>query len=313
MSYVYRRPHWPYSRWQYIPLGGVESAQVQLPASTYNLTSVIPTVEAETGILPARVKIPILIPRPVTIRVGVYRSITIMRYIRHIQTESLVLAAAPQKDVRVLEVPFQYSIRDIHRHYVMRRILRRIVISRLAVVGGVEIMLPVQTYVLNKHIPIVTTGVGVDVIIPIVSSYIRNTNIPVIGISAHVLLPLSQYVLNKQTPVVGTGILIDIPLSSYVLTKLIPTLTVGVGVSRLMPASQYVLTKNIHIIRATGIGPDTADLDLTPPFEETTQTRYLFSNFEILRDALADGKTAQFTTTDGKTVLVRNGVIVDVF
>jgi len=268
MEYVYRRPHWPYSRWYYLPLGAPTTAvNVLVPSSTYALVANIPMVTADPAVVSKR----------------------------------------PQITTRYLFYP------DIHRTFIHAYATRHIIAAATKDLG-VRLELPSSTYIMNKHIPDVSIGPsGVNVIIPTVSSYVMVSNTPLIGISASVLMPLSQYVLTKLVSVVGTGILIDIPLSSYVLTALLPVVEVGVGVSLLIPESKYTLVSNLPTIHSTGIDPNTSELDLTPPFESTDQTRYLFHNFEILRDALAEGQTTQFTTTDGKTVLVRNGVIVDVY
>lgn len=268
MEYVYREPHWPYSRWYYVPLAAqLPGVSVELPApKNYELNNVEPEVSAE---VPIRVK-------------------------------------RPFQHTRYLFYP------DIHRT-IFHPIMVRHIIEEWTESVNVLVDMPASNYNINALIPTVGQPTPVNIIIPTIASYTATGLVPAVGVSTNILAPLSQYQMTAQVPLVGTGVLINVPLSSYDLIALIPVIIAGVGVSILMPEKSYTGLASIPTIHSTGIPTNPEELDLTPPFEEVDQTRYLFHNFELLRRTLDEGATSQFTTTDGKTVLVRNGVIVDVY
>ncbi|KKM65052.1 hypothetical protein LCGC14_1495110, partial [marine sediment metagenome] len=80
------------------------------------------------------------------------------------------------------------------------------------------------------------------------------------------------------------------------------------------PLHIYSLVDFIPIIHSVfKLTIDTKDLNLNFPSEVTEEVTFLYENLEILKGTLEEGFTGQFTTTDGKIVHVRNGIIIDVF
>lgn len=110
------------------------------------------------------------------------------------------------------------------------------------------------------------------------------------GLSLDVIIgvPLKTFSLNSQTIAVIRDI--HVPLQIFNLQAINP---------------------NIHAVTPTIENAN--QIDLTPPFENVDQTRYLFNNFAVLQKLLQESKTGQFKTTDGKTVLFRDGIIIDIY
>lgn len=140
-----------------------------------------------------------------------------------------------------------------------------------------------------------------------------NRFIPGIAAGAGIIVPHFAFEHTQFVPFVGHGVLADVPVFAYEIISFIPTIgnpKASISVPRFRFSTQHFSP----IVHSTGVIILThVDLDLTPPFEDIGQARYLYENFEIVRNILSPGPTVQFTTTDGKTVLVRNGVIVDVY
>ncbi len=181
----------------------------------------------------------------------------------------------------------------------------------LPIVGtGVDILIPLGTFSLSGLLPSIETGV--TIVIPL-GTFSLTGQLPIIGTGVKIDIPLGTFSLTGFLPAVGTGVIIDTPLGTFTLTGFIPVIEVG-AVNIIIPLKQFNLTSFLPIIHSNRPSVLAADiLDLTPPFDDITQIRYLFRNFAVIRDLLEQGVDGQFTTTDGKTVLMRGGLVVDIF
>lgn len=176
---------------------------------------------------------------------------------------------------------------------------------------GVSIKPPLETFTLTPNIPVVTTG-GVIILPAIISFILNDNNAPLISTGVNIKPPVELFTLNVLIPIVGSGVNIFSPTETFTLTNFVPLVSIGVNVKP--PIEVYTLSEFIPELHAVfPIVRDVTELDLTPPFEDGGQLRYLFENFELIKLVLNEGFTGQFTTTDGKIVHVRNGVIIDMF
>ena len=206
--------------------------------------------------------------------------------------------------------------------------------GQIPIVGtGVQIVTPLGTFTLTGFVPVI--GTGAEVITPL-GTFTLTGQVPIVGSGAVIITPLGSFTVNFIAPAVASGVSVATPLGTFNLTGFVPTIQTGVNV--LIPLGSFTLTGIAPDIAAggdvvivtplgtftlTGLVPSlhTVDdaakalnlLDLTPPFEDISQIRYLFHNFALLRDVLAPGVSGQFTTTDGKTIHIRNGVVTDIF
>jgi len=201
--------------------------------------------------------------------------------------------------------------------------------------SGVGILVPLKALTLANLIPSITTGGAVEVAVPL-KAFTLNNQVPIIGISTIILVPLKAFTLSNLIPIIVTGVGIIVPLKAFTLTNLVPDVTTAGEViiqvplktfflqpqvpdippsAELIiavPLKTFTLTKFKPIVTAFGDPFTIIDLNLTPPFEEHGELKYLVENFSLIKDILEGGDSASFTTSDGKTVVVRNGIVVDV-
>ena len=206
--------------------------------------------------------------------------------------------------------------------------------GQIPIVGtGVQIVTPLGTFTLTGFVPVI--GTGAEVITPL-GTFTLTGQVPIVGSGAVIITPLGSFTVNFIAPIVASGVNIATPLGTFNLTGFVPIIQTGVNV--LIPLGSFtftgfspdivaggpvVIVTPLGTFTLTGFAPilhGVSDatkalnlLDLTPPFEDISQIRYLFHNFALLRDVLAPGVTGQFTTTDGKTIHIRNGVVIDIF
>ena len=175
---------------------------------------------------------------------------------------------------------------------------------------GVTIVTPLGTFTLTGFDPTIQTGVN---ILSPLGSFTVNFIIPIVGSGASVETPLGIFTLTGNIPAVGASVLIDVPFgTAFVLTGFAPTVALVHEIK--VPLGIFTISgisPDIHAVFRSS--KDLLDLDLTPPFEDIAHIRYLYKNFALLREILAGGVTGQFTTTDGKTIHIRDGVVTDIF
>ena len=199
---------------------------------------------------------------------------------------------------------------------------------------GVNVITPAGSFILTGQLPTIETGVA---IITPLGTFTLAGQLPIVGSGVNIVNPLKTFTLNNFAPAVASGVGIPVPLQTYTLTGFTPI--IGISALITVPTPKvYTLTGfdpvitlvheikiPLHTFTLTGFSPDILsnrplfaveganNLDLTPPWEDIDKIRYLFKNFAILRNLLEDGTDGQFTTSDGKTALVRGGIIIDLF
>ena len=188
--------------------------------------------------------------------------------------------------------------------------------GQLPIIGtGVNITAPTpRAFNLTDLVPLVATGVAV--LVPTPKSFTLNNFAPIVSSGVGIVVPLRAYELfSELLPVIGAGTVVDVPAPrAFNLAHFAPTLSFIHEI--IVPLRTFELTSfDIDILtnRPLFVAEGANNIDLTPPFEDINQIRYLFKNFAILRNILEDGTDGQFTTSDGKTALVRGGIIIDLF
>lgn len=200
------------------------------------------------------------------------------------------------------------------------------------ILTGVTIIVPTpKSFSLNSFVPTIGLGVviitplgsftltgfdlvialGLNIVVPI-GSFTRTNFLPSVASGVGIAVPLKTFTRTDFIPTIGTDTIIITPLGSFTLTGFIPAVELFFDI--ITPLKEFNLNSFnpvIHSNRPPFI--DGTTLDLTPPFDDISQMRYLFRNFAVLRDLLETGVDGQFTTADGKTALVRRGVIVDIY
>ncbi len=198
---------------------------------------------------------------------------------------------------------------------------------------GVNVVSPLGTFTLTPFDP--TIAIGVNIITPL-GTFTLADLLPGINTGVNVLSPLKTFTLNNFAPTISLGVNIISPLQTFTLTGFTPILGTGIIVATPTPKTftltgfdpslsflHQIIVPNVHEFTLTALEPTILSnrppfigantIDLTPPFDDITQIRYLFRNFAVIRDLLEEGADGQFTTDDGKTVLVRGGIIVHIF
>jgi len=175
---------------------------------------------------------------------------------------------------------------------------------------NIDIITPLGTFNLTGFAP----NVGIDIVITVpLGSFTRTNFVPGVVSGVGIAVPVHAFTLNSFVPVIATAALIVVPApKAYTLTGFDPVIALEFEIR--VPLKQFDLIGFDPIIHSNRPPILAANiLDLTPPFTDIDQIRYLFRNFAVIRDLLEEGVDGQFTTSDGKTALVRGGVIVDLF
>ncbi len=174
---------------------------------------------------------------------------------------------------------------------------------------SVLVLVPLEIFNLILNIPIV--GSGVSIISPL-QVFNLIPFIPGIGL-VDIEPPTHIYTFDdNQIPQVGTSVLVIVPLQIFSLIDFIPGVSLILEIKS--PLHIYSLVDfipKLHVVSELAI--DTKDLNLNFPSEVTEEVTFLFENLEIIKSTLEEGFTGQFTTTDGKIIHVRNGIIIDIF
>ncbi len=309
------------------PLGGFTRTDFTPGvASGVNVFAPVPKAYTRTGFAPT-----VTISTPVNIIVPAPKAYTLAKLLPTIETGVTIIVPAPKAYslsgfdptietgvTIIVPAPKAYSLNGFDP----------------AISIGVNIVMPApKAYSLTGFDPVI--NIGVNIITPL-GTFTRTGFAPAVAAGAiNIIVPLKTFTRTNFLPGVASGVNIDVPLGTFTRAGFNPLIATGVTIivpspktftlTGFDPAAVFEININAPSkkFNFTGFNPDIHSnrppilaatvLDLTPPFDDIDQIRYLFRNFAVLRDLLETGIDGQFTTTDGKTALVRGGVIVDLF
>jgi len=188
-----------------------------------------------------------------------------------------------------------------------------------------------EVFNITNYIPSIQTGAVLT--LPKKTFGVTNYTFSIITGTA-VLLPKSMFTQTLYTPLIQLGaVIVDLPKTTFNITNFIPVIATGVIVDLVKeiftltlytPASigltdvEIGLTKQVfnithHVANISAfreLARDVKYLDLTPPFDNAEQIRWLYDNFDILQRVLKEGVTQEVTLTGGQKLTIRNGIIV---
>ena len=205
------------------------------------------------------------------------------------------------------EIPIEHSIDYIHTLPAVQYTYTEIPINHA--VDQIHI-LPIATFAYDTIAPVLAQD---HVHALPAKAYFYSATPVVHSIDLQHQLPIKVYDYNTYVIAHSVDNIFALPVKTYSLAY--PTLIHGVDFTHILPLLEYNYAHPtlIHIADRTNFA-NIFDLDLTPPRELSPEVqRWLINNFAVLRNVLQYGADGTFTTSDGRILVIRNGVIEQIY